>query len=131
MERYNKDKLSVFGILEKSLSSYKPHTKSVDPQKAPRDRVKTYASPLHYDTDSMRSISCIHSTGGKRYLFHYDSEHTCFHHLQINHALESFTFPYLGTNCNTCPVFLIEVNETFLESADHIPSLHRLWNLDS
>ena len=124
------DKLSVFGILEKSLSSYKPHTKSVDPQKAPRDRVKTYASPLHYDTDSMRSISCIHNTGVQQYPFHYDNEHTYFHHLPINLVLDSFTFPYLGTNCDTCPVFLIEVDKTFFQSTDHVTCLHRLWNLD-
>ena len=130
MERYNKDKLPVFDIFEMSLSSYKPHTKLVDPWRASRDRAKTYASPLHCDTDSMRSISCIHSTGGKRYLFHYDSEHTCFHHLPINHELESFTFPCLGANCNACSVFLIEVNEPFLESANHVTCLNRLWNLD-
>jgi len=45
MERCNKDKLPVFGILEKSLSSYKLHTKSVDLWKASRDKEKTNAFP--------------------------------------------------------------------------------------
>ena len=45
MERYNKDKLLVFDIFEKSLSSYKPHIKSGDPQKASRDKEKTNAFP--------------------------------------------------------------------------------------
>ncbi|EFE57168.1 hypothetical protein HMPREF8579_1128 [Streptococcus oralis ATCC 35037] len=43
MEHCSKDKPSVFGILGKSLSSYKPHIKSVDPQKAPKDRAKKHA----------------------------------------------------------------------------------------
>jgi len=45
MEICNKGRLSAFDILEMLLSSYKPHIRLVDPQKAPRDREKKHVSP--------------------------------------------------------------------------------------
>ena len=44
--------------------------------------------------------------------------------------LDSFTFPSLGTNCDAGSIFLIEIDKTFLESADHVPCLNRLRDLD-
>lgn len=130
MEICNKGRLFVFGILGKSLSSYNPHIKSVDPPQASRGMVKTNAFLYHCGTDSKHSIFYIHNTGGKRCPFRHGNEYICLHHQLTILALESFTFPYLGTNCDTCPVFLIEIDKTFFESTDHVTCLHRLWNLD-